>query len=435
MRLEGEVSARWRRLGLAAGWSALSAWIPMSILLTNAAQLASGGDFGMYYAAAETLRLSPHGDIYARQTLAATVLRHGGCGVYPLSPYPYQPLLAVLLEPATLMPCLQAAALWSYLNILLWLALAGALSFQAWRRYSAGRALVVAAAILAFTPILSGIHLGQIHLILLLSMVLGTALVEREYEYVGGAMLGIGIMLKYLPMIMVIYYLLRGRWRVALGAGVLTAALTAVEYVVVGPRILIESIGAGQNDVSYYATRSQNGHWMSALPVGLALPYVVGVVFLGTVLWVLRRGERRALNERLGAFWAVNTLLLMFPLAWWFYMTWLIPSFLMTFDAICVVRDTHRGASNGRVRAIIWLALAILLLSYLLMLHPAYDPGAATYRMMALGSVLLWLVSGALFLWSARVRWPASLSAGLGSAGVRSRVLSGEAAGAGPAPE
>lgn len=57
--------------------------VAMSIVYAVLLQYANGGDFGMYYAAAETLRFSPHSDVYSLQTLSATVLAHGGCGSPP----------------------------------------------------------------------------------------------------------------------------------------------------------------------------------------------------------------------------------------------------------------------------------------------------------------------------------------------------------------
>lgn len=397
---------RWRRLGLAGGWTALAIWLPMSIRFTNDGQRANGGDFGMYYAAAEALRLSPHADLYLRNVLAATVMTHGGCGSPPTTPYPYQPLLAIVLEPMTLLPCSDAANIWMVFNFLLWFGLAGLLSFQAWRRYGATQALIVAALILAFRPILAGIYLGQIHLIILALMVVGVALIERRREFSGGAALGLGFMLKYLPGVIVLYFLLRGRWKVAAGAGVVSAALSALEYLLVGPHILAESVTAGAADVRYYAAANQHGHWMSAIPGGVALAYGLGIVFVVLVVWRSRRtySIHQALSpdmlERLAAYWAVVTLLLISPLTWWFYMTWLLPAYLVAVEFLVALYHQRHGARAWRALLGISPLLALFALSYGLIEIPAY------VSVVAVGSVGLWLLCGVLYLWGAGVRWP-----------------------------
>lgn len=58
------MAARWRRFGMAAGWGAIIGWAPMAIVYATASQSPDGRDFGMYYAAAETLRYVPIGDVY-----------------------------------------------------------------------------------------------------------------------------------------------------------------------------------------------------------------------------------------------------------------------------------------------------------------------------------------------------------------------------------
>lgn len=407
------MQTRWRRLGLTGGWTALAIWIPMSIRFTNDGQRAHGGDFGMYYAAAETLRFSPHADVYLRDVLAATVMTHGGCGSPPTTPYPYQPLLAIFLEPMTLLPCSDAATIWMVVNFILWFGLAGLLSLLVWRRYGAKQALVVAALTLAFRPVLAGIYLGQIHLIILVLMVVGVALIERQWELAGGAALGLGFMLKYLPGIIVLYFLLRGRWKVAAGAGVVSVGFSALEYVLVGPHILLESFTAGAADVRYYAQTNQHGHWMSAIPGGVAIAYGLGIVFVVLVVWRSRRVRSThhavspKLSDRLAAYWAVVTLLLISPLTWWFYMTWLLPAYLVAADCLIALYQQyqqHRGIRRWRALLGMSPLLALFVLSYGLIEIPVY------VSTVAVGALGLWLLCGVLFLWGAGVRWPRTLA-------------------------
>ncbi|HEU0028554.1 MAG TPA: glycosyltransferase family 87 protein [Ktedonobacterales bacterium] len=402
------MSGRWRRVGVAIGWGAVIGWTPMSIVYANALRLSDGGDFGMYYAAAETLRYSPHANIYSLQTLAATVLSHGGCAATLDWPYPYQPLAALMLEPLTLLPCQDAAALWRFLNFGVWFGIAALLSFQAWRRNGSGRALLGAMTVLFFAPVLSGIHLGQTHLIVLVCMMAGIALADRDHDFASGAALGFGAVLKYVPAILMFYYLLRGRWRVGAGAAAVSTALVVVEGLIVGPRTLLESIGAGESDVRYYATLFQGGHWMSSLLAGVAIAYVAGAAFVSVVVWMRWGPMKRPVDERLGACWAITTALILSPLTWWFYLTWLLPAIMVCLEVSIKRAKVMDHGREWRSAAPRMWPFVVIALSYSLMLIPAYYPGVVNYRYMAAGTLLLWLLCGALYLWSAGVRLPDS---------------------------
>jgi hypothetical protein len=399
------MSARWRRIGLAAGWGIVIGWSLIAPVFATSLQPDNGGDFGMYYATAETLRYSPHANIYDLRTLVSTVRTYGGCALPLNGPYPYQPLTALLIEPLTLLPCHDAATLWRFLNFALWFGGAALLSFHSWRRHGPVRALLVAMITLFFAPILSGIHLGQVHLIMLACMMAGIALVERDHEFTGGAALGLGVMLKYFPVALVFYYLLRGRWRVGVGAILVTAALAIMEDLIVGQQTLLASIGAGERDVRYYSASNQGGHWMSSLPAGVALAYLAGAAFVVTVVALHWRRGGKPTNTSLGAGWAIATALIFSPLVWWFYMTWLLPAFLICLDVSIEFAKANR-ARGWRSVISSGIPFIALPLSYGLLLIPAYFPGVAHYRFTAAGTLLLWLLCGALYVWSAGVRLP-----------------------------
>jgi glycosyl transferase family 87 len=403
---EDAMAARWWRFGMAAGWGAVIGWAPMAIMYAVASQSPDGRDFGMFYAAAETLRFSPHADIYSQQTLTATVLAHGGCDLPLDGPYPYQPLFALLLQPLTRIPCHTAATVWLVLNFGLWFGISALYTVQTWRRYGAVRALVVAMMAAFFLPVISGIVFGQVHLVLLGCIVAGIMMVSRDHEYAGGAALGFGVALKYFPAILVFYYLLRGRWRVAGSAALVTVALVILEGLVVGPRTLTESVGAAGYAMRFGAMLYQDGNWMRSLPGGVPIAYLAGISFVSIVIWLQWRNGHLIENEALGAAWAITSILLLSPLIWWSYMTWLLPALMLCLDiALRYVRRPRFGR-GWRSVARRWWPLATLAVVYGLLLVPQYNKGAANYRVSAAATLLLWLLCGAFYLWSAGVRLP-----------------------------
>ncbi len=400
------MSTRWRRFGLAAGWGAVIGWLPMSIVYAYLLQYADGGDFGMYYAAAETLRFSPHSNVFLQQTLTATVLAHGGCGSPPLYPYPYQPLLALLLEPLTYLPCQTAVAVWFVFNFALWFGVSAIYIVRAWRRSGSAQALLVAMMTLFLLPVLSGIGYGQVHLVLLVCILGSVMLIKRDHPYAGGVLLGFGVVLKYFPAILVLYYLLRGRWRVAVGAAAASIALVVAQGLIVGPQTLLESIGAGEADVRYYAAIDEGGHWMNSLPGGVFIGYLAAVAFVATVVWLRWGRGSQASNELVGAGWALATMLMLSPLVWWYYLTWLLPALMICLD---VALQYAKQAGSGRGwRALVsrWWPGAALALSYCLLIVIPFHVPHPIYRAPAAGTLLLWLLCGALYLWSAGVRLP-----------------------------
>lgn len=396
------------RVGLAAGWGAVIGWLPITIKYITMVSSPYGADFGMYYAAAETLRFSPHRNIFLQQTLTETVLVHGGCGGPPHYPYPYQPLLGLLFEPLTYLRCWDASTLWLILNYTLWFGVAGFYAYQAWRRRQSLQALGSAMITVFFLPVLLGIGWGQVHLVLLVCIIAGILLVERDHDYAAGIVLGAGAVLKYFPAFLIAYYLLRGRWRVALGAAATSALLVIGEGLVVGPQTLIESISAGENDVRYYARTVEGGHWMSSLPGGVTVAYLAAVIFFVVVVWLQWRPESRAASMRLGAGWALATMLMISPLIWWYYLTWLLPALVICLEA--TVQFAKRTAPGGwRSFVIRWWPFMTLALDYCLLLVP-FSMSVPTYRFAAAGTLLLWLLCGALYVRSAGARLPGGLA-------------------------
>lgn len=402
--------ARWRLGSLAggrvrsaltvAGWSVAAAWLLAMIGLLVRAHNPAQEDFGIFYNAAATLRFAPHADIYDTHVLLATYGSFGGCSSAVF--YPYQPLFALLLEPLTLLPCATASTLWLAFNIALWLGLTAWLVARSWRQFGQTRAVVVALACALYLPIASGIIFGQVHLILLACFVASLTLLERREatgrvadEWWAGVVLGVGAALKYYPAFLLFYLLLCGRWRAVAGGALAALALTLVEWRIVGTDTMLASVQGANGNVSYAAALYQDGNWVRALPFGVLdtpLAYGAVAVFVGVILGVALL--RRKGDLLLGAAWALPTMLLLAPLVWWSYMTWLLPAILICFSAGLRVARSQRRWS--------YAPLAALALVYGALLIPQYGTGAEHYRAQAVGTLLLWLCCLVLYLWSAR---------------------------------
>jgi hypothetical protein len=335
----------WKRWGIVAGWTTLilfaarlDMWLCFSSLDTKVDGFPLGGDFTMYYAAARALRLNPHANIYMLATLREAYA--GGCGAPPQTTYPYQPLLALLLEPFTLLMCSTALYLWWQLSFLLWAVITYWFASDTVKRYGAGRGLLVGVLCITYIPVWNGLEHGQLHLLILFLFVLASRLAAAKRFPATGGVLAVGVVLKYIPAFLVAYHLVRGHWRVAFRAALVGGALLVGELLLVGPGLLATSIGGATSDVAAYSATAIS--WLIIVPDGVLLARLALAVTFVVVLVMAWRGRNG--NNALGEGWVLCSLLLVTPLPWYHYLTWLLPSLVALLHATldCLHRYSDR---------------------------------------------------------------------------------------------
>lgn len=339
-----------------------------------------GSDFAIYYAAAEVVRYTPAADLFSWPALVHVTQAHGGCAMFPRPRYVYPPLLAMLLEPLTLVPCGLAMSLWTGINAMLW---AGATVLLAWRlqaRWPAARLAAVTVVTIAsagFWQAIWGLWLGQVHLVVLFGIVLALVLHERGKPWLAGGVLAVAACIKFFPAFLLFYFLLRRDWKVLGGAAVAGVACILGMCLAVGVPEVARSLPVATQIVGAQARPGLNEALSIVLPgVGLALAVVIFMVFCAGV--VAARGVG---SDQLGATWAICTMLLVSPLVWSYYLVWLLPVF-----ATCL------GALPRDRRATIVLAIAFVAVAF---------PVPQVF--VPLATLALWIVTGALFLRSGSV--------------------------------
>ena len=286
------------------------------------------------------------------------------------------------------LPCASATYLWHAVNIVLWVVCTILLARQA-DAINRWYALIIVALVATFAPLLQGMIIGQVHLIILASCLVASALVQRARpgsEYLAGAALAFGAYIKYFPAFLVLYYLLRGRWRVPVGAAVAAVVLGAAQVLVVGPNLFFEAFRSSEQSVQGQV----RSIWAMAIPGGLAIAVLVFVGFVTGMLYAQRRGGG---DEQVGVGWALCTMLLISPLVWWFYLTWLLPAFVA---CLTMALRSRRRLSDIRR----WGPLAPLALAYLLVLVRMVSTDLADAAGVV-ATLLLWIGCGAYYLRSA----------------------------------
>jgi hypothetical protein len=186
----------------------------------------STGDFGHFYYGAKAML--EHQDIYASW-------HHG---------YIYPPLLAFLFMPLALLPENAAAYILLLLNMAMVAATAALLAREFLRRLDApGDRLTVA--VIALLGLLlmadktkSELQMWQTNALMLLMFALALRWLDRR-PWLAGLALGLAFNIKYLPIVMLPYLLMRRRWTAAgaFAAGIVLFAILPAVYTGFGQNI------------------------------------------------------------------------------------------------------------------------------------------------------------------------------------------------------
>lgn len=163
-------------------------------------------------------------------------------------PYIYPPLLAWAFGPLTALPLLAAAEVWVVVCFAAWLVLA-AVAVKLARSEHGGRTawLAIVPSLLVYRFILSlNLH-GQVDLVLWALVALSALALHLSHDRWSGALLGLALVIKPLPVLFLGALALRRRW-VAAGVAVATAAcLLAAPALTEGPARAFELLEQWKN--------------------------------------------------------------------------------------------------------------------------------------------------------------------------------------------
>lgn len=248
-------------------------------------------DFTQDYVAGLALREGR--SIYSPFTPADIGAEKLGMGYALYTPYGFAnnhpPFDTVLFLPLTLLPYDQAIMLWSVLALLLYL-LCGELVLRELKIAIARHwKLLLAGLALCWYPFQAHIALGQWSMLIVAGVLGCWALLRRQRDTAAGVLLGIACLIKLFPGMIVVYLLLRRRWRAAGAAcatmaagGLLTLMIVGIddmlEYVRrVAPLDAIEFAPAPINHslTAVFHRLFGDGPWVTAL---ISAPWVISIL-------------------------------------------------------------------------------------------------------------------------------------------------------------
>lgn len=359
-----------------------------------------GFDFLAYYDAALALRNGQ--DIYSVAALQhVAALYH-----QPLAgtPYLYPPLLAILLLPSTFAPYWAVLSVWLVILLGIWFATAFLLRGILQQITGEPWTLLVFGVVLTYGPVMEGFNLGQASILVLLGFCLILWLDLNGHDRWLGFTLALLGWIKIYPLILLPYYVARGRWDVVKSSVLWLILLGIPQFLLVGWSGFRNMLGA------IFGFSGLNASWanqsLRVVPskllslAGIAAPNVIGGVIAlaiaaatGYGLWQ-RRTSDDTWARVLGLCWCICTLVLVIPVAWDHYYVWLIPPCVFGI-AYCLTHAVPR-----------W-TLALASLGYLTTLYTTvtyYSAPALVFytSLRPLGALCLWIVIGWTYLHPAK---------------------------------
>lgn len=351
--------------------AALIAWHLFAVLAVwpTAVDSPHARDYATYHYAAQVAQRG--GDPYDRHALSrASRAEETRDGVYPyLYPPPF--LFAVAWSPS--LDLYTAYLTWFWLGELA--ALAAALALIGWLGpFGRETPLLVLAALAFCSAIPDNLLMGQANLLVLTLALLGLWQEDRGRWHVGGVLLGLAVVLKAAPVLLVAWWLLRGRFRAVAVAAATGLVATGLSVLAFGPEPLltflvdvVPSLRSGAMNglglpVSLFGNHSLANLWHQVFPSGgrLLSPTaqvangLTGLTLIGALILAFRRRAPDAFTRAAQAC-AVMVLMLLLPVfTYEHHVVWALPGFVLVGLALATGRLSALWGVPLALAAVTW---------------------------------------------------------------------------------
>lgn len=307
------------------------------LLLSSVARLSIVWDFTIYYGSArhfwegeslyaevpvDAFGIPPEDLALARDTLHAN-----------LSPPPAM----LLMAPLGLWAYPTAYVIWSIVSILCGLAAILCLGFALEPEEGRiTRTIVLAILLFAYFPTFANVQLGQVALVLLLLLSIVWVAARKGRDAVAGIALGLALTLKLFAALLVLYFLVRRRWKLVAWSAATLLLTTVAGLLVFGPASFRQYLRALET-VTWYASNwnaslvgfftrilggSENVPFLDMPALAYALSYGLSLLGIVALVWLAwpRDGELLPAISDVGFGLALALMILVSPLGWVYYL-------------------------------------------------------------------------------------------------------------------
>lgn len=245
-------------------------------------------------------------------------LQHMGLAGGSFSQFP--PVTAYIMVPLQFFEALTAFRLWLCINLLLLIGITIALSLET----NAPLKDISLIFLLSGFGLINNFAIGQFYIVLLSLMVTGYMLETRNHSVVAGICLGAGMVVKYVPLLLVLLYCIHRRWKLVWAAVASAIAIKLSELLffswdafsyyllktfpdhVAGQMAIQSSHSHAFQSIDALLLNWFVPHATSGTDVWLAEPTLYPVIktivisaIVGISIWIVVRVQRSKLHERL----------------------------------------------------------------------------------------------------------------------------------------
>jgi len=267
----------------------------------------------------------------ARAMLEGRNIYDTGVDLVNLNP----PLWTVLISPLGLLEPITAYRVFVLISLIV------VVGYLAWTveelRLRPGWTVVGVVMLLLSSPLLATLALGQVYPLLALGLVAAWVADRRDRQEISGAALGLVVALKPVLLPVLLWLLVRRRWRAVVAALIAGAVATLLGIIVLGPGATLDYIGVlGEQSVSAYwdnaSLPSAAARLFTENPYAqnvATLPWMVPVAYLLGIGAIFLTAMRVRHGPEVGLWALVAASLLASPIAWHNYLVLLGPGILL----------------------------------------------------------------------------------------------------------
>jgi len=319
---------------------------------------------------------------------------YNGAMIGEISNYP--PFVAILFYPFTFTSIAIASKIWVVLSVF-FLFLSLYLCFKLFNiQFLSSTALILLSLAFTYFPVKFTLGLGQLNLLVLLFVVLTFYFYIKDRDCYSGICLGISIMLKLFPVLLLIYFLLKKRYKILLYTAIAFITIAGIGCLLIGPEkntnywLHLSSI-LGSTPVDYY-NQSLSGflaRQVNNISLRGSLRIMISTFFiLVSFLIIFKKRKKYFLSKTLEFGLLITLNVFINGYSWQHHFVWLILPFLIVFFYI---KNKKLNVNNY-----LFLGISYLLTGTNLKNPTMYPPIIQSH--IFFGAILLWLMTAYLLL-------------------------------------
>jgi alpha-1,2-mannosyltransferase len=308
----------------------------------------------------------------------------------------YPPFVTILFSPFSFLPLVVASKIWVVLSMF-FLLFSLYFCFKLFKiRLLSSTAMIFSSLAFIYFPTRFTLGMGQINILVLLFVVLTFYFYIKNKDLYAGICLGVSIILKLFPVLLILYFLCLRKFKMLLFAMLTFISLGGVSYFFINPEInnyywqhlpsILNSV-----PVDYYNQALSGFLARSVDPITFRnfFRITISIFMIIFSFWVILRKSKRDFSRRTLEFGSLITLnTVVNGYSWQHHFVWLILPFLITFFYI---RNKRLDVGNYIFLGTSYLLTCINIKNFTL--YPAIIQSHMFY-----GAVMLWLMMEYLLL-------------------------------------